>query len=270
MHLWPLGKVKQKWGEEMKMRTLLVDSDETLRTNLWNLLKLYQNFALEGEADTAEAAVSFVQQHPVDVIFINHQPAEPCRTSTGDWVAYLLAQTHPDVQVVLYADTADWAFQAFRSQCAGYLLLPFDPLALQALVNRLRYVFDLQQTKREAANRSLLIKTRSGYQLTPVSDILFVERSNRKNRIVTQSGAEIHPMGYTMNQLEQMLEGCGFYRCYQSFIVNLSKVSFIRADGSSKTYAIQFDGYDGEVLLSRDKYPELLTLLKEKYANIDF
>ena len=70
--------------------------------------------------------------------------------------------------------------------------------------------------------------------------------------------------------VEQMLEGCGFYRCYQSFIVNLSKVSFIRADGSSKTYAIQFDGYDGEVLLSRDKYPELLTLLKEKYANIDF
>ena len=48
--------------------------------------------------------------------------------------------------------------------------------ALQAQVNRLRYVFDLQQTKREAANRSLLIKTRIGYQLTPVSDILFVER----------------------------------------------------------------------------------------------
>src|SRR5699024_2957810 len=59
-------------------------------------------------------------------------------------------------------------------------------------------------------------------------------------------------------------------RCYQSFIVNLFKVSFIRADGSSKTYAIQFAGYDGEVLLSRDNYPELLTLLKEKYANIDF
>ena len=118
MHLWPLGKVKQKRGEEMKMRTpALVDSDETLRTNLWNLLKLYQNFALEGEADTAEAAVSFVQQHPVDVIFINHQPAEPCRTSTGDWVAYLLAQTHPECAGGALCPTpADWAFQAFRSQ----------------------------------------------------------------------------------------------------------------------------------------------------------
>ena len=252
------------------MRTLLVDSDETLRTNLWNLLKLYQNFALAGEADTAEAAVSFVQQHPVDVIFINHQPAEPCRTSTGDWVAYLLAQTHPDVQVVLYADTADWAFQAFRSQCAGYLLLPFDPLALQALVNRLRYVFDLQQTKREAANRSLLIKTRSGYQLTP-GQRHFVCRAQQPQkphrhpvrRRDPPAGLHNEPVGTDAGRVR-------FLRCYQSFIVNLSKVSFIRADGSSKTYAIQFDSYDGEVLLSRDKYPELLTLLKEKYANINF
>lgn len=262
--------MKQKRGEEMKMRALLVESDQKRRAQLWNLLRMYQVFTLAGEADTSEEAVTLLQKQKVDVVFCNHQPAPPNRTSTGDWLATVLAQNQPDIQVVMYADTTEWAFEAYRSQCAGYLLLPFDPLALQALVNRLRYVFDLQQTKREAANRSLLIKTRSGYQFTPVNDILFVERSNRKNRIVTQSGAEIHPLGYSMSQLEQMLEGCGFYRCYQSFIVNLSKVSFIRADGNSKTYAIQFDGYDGEILLSRDKYPELIALLKEKYANIDF
>ena len=270
MRLWPLGKVKQKRGEEMKMRALLVESDQKRRAQLWNLLRMYQVFTLADEADTSEEAVTLLQKQKVDVVFCNHQPAPPNRTSTGDWLATVLAQNQPDIQVVMYADTTEWAFEAYRSQCAGYLLLPFDPLALQALVNRLRYVFDLQQTKREAANRSLLIKTRSGYQFTPVNDILFVERSNRKNRIVTQSGAEIHPLGYSMSQLEQMLEGCGFYRCYQSFIVNLSKVSFIRADGNSKTYAIQFDGYDGEILLSRDKYPELIALLKENTPTLTF
>ena len=92
----------------------------------------------------------------------------------------------------------------------------------------------------------------------------------------TQAGRElppqiprIHPLGYTMGQLEQMLEGSGFYRCYQSFIVNLSKVSFLRADNDSNNYAIQFDGYDGEVLLSRDKYAQLLTLLKDRYAKVN-
>ena len=253
----------------MRMRTLLVDADRELRSSLWNLLRLYQDFELAGEVETAEEAVDFVQQNHVDVVFVNHQPASPSRTSTGDWVSYLLSQTHPDVQVVLYADSKEWAFEAFRSQCAGYLLLPFDPLALQALVGRLRYVFDLQRVKRETANRSLLIKTREGYRLTPVADILFVERSNRRNRIVTQSGAEVHPIGYTLSQLEHMLEGCDFFRCYQSFIVNLSKISFVRADGSNKSYAIQFKGYEGEILLSRDKYPELLALLREKYADID-
>ena len=153
----------------MKMRALLVESDQKRRAQLWNLLRMYQVFTLAGEADTSEEAVTLLQKQKVDVVFCNHQPAPPNRTSTGDWLATVLAQNQPDIQVVMYADTTEWAFEAYRSQCAGYLLLPFDPLALQALVNRLRYVFDLQQTKREAANRSLLIKTRSGYQLTPAA-----------------------------------------------------------------------------------------------------
>ncbi len=253
----------------MKIRVLLVDSNQQLRVELWNLLSMYQRFSLEGQVDTTEDAAAFIQEHPVDVVFINHQPAQACRTSTGVYLAALLSQTQPDVQVVIYSESKEWAFEAFRSQCAGYLLIPFDPLSLQALVNHLSYVFDLQQVKRESCNRSVLIKTHSGYELTPVNDILFVERSNRRNRIVTQDGREIVPLGYTMRQMEQILEGSGFYRCYQSFIVNLSKVSFIRADNDSKNYAIQFSGYDGEIFLSRNKYAELLELLKERYANLN-
>ena len=130
-------------------------------------------------------------------------------------------------------------------------------------------MFDLQQAKREVANRSIMIKTRNGYQLTRLSDILFIERNNRKNSIVTTDGQEIALLGYTMNQLEEMLEGCGFYRCYQSFIVNLSQVAAVRADNEAKNYTIRFKGYEGEILLSREKYAELVTLLKGRYAKIN-
>ena len=127
----------------------------------------------------------------------------------------------------------------------------------------------LQQAKREISNRSIMIKTRSGYQLTRLSDILFIERSNRKNHIVTTDGQEISLLGYTMNQLEEMLEGCGFYRCYQSFIVNLSQVAAVRADNDAKIYTIRFKDYEGEILLSREKYAELVALLKGRYAKIN-
>ena len=72
-----------------------------------------------------------------------------------------------------------------------------------------------------------------------------------------------------MNQLEEMLESCGFYRCYQSFIVNLSQAAVVRADNEAKNYAIRFKGYEGEILLSREKYAELVVLLKGRYAGIN-
>ncbi|MDD6441878.1 MAG: LytTR family transcriptional regulator DNA-binding domain-containing protein, partial [bacterium] len=58
------------------------------------------------------------------------------------------------------------------------------------------------------------------------------------------------------------------YRCYQSFIVNLSKVSYVKANNETKSFSLVFDGYAGEVMLSRDKYTEVVQLLKNKYAGI--
>lgn len=251
------------------MSTLLVDSDLENRNKLWNLLSMYQVFRLEAELENTESAVAYIQAHDVDVVFINKQPADARTTSDGTYLAAFLGQSYPHIQVVVYSDSEEWAYWAYRSQCIGYLLLPFDPLALQMLVNRLTYIFDLQQAKREMTSRSIMIKTRNGYQLTRLSDILFVERSNRKNRIVTTDGQEIALLGYTMNQLEGMLDGCGFYRCYQSFIVNLSQVSVVRVDNETKNYFIRFKEYEGEILLSREKYAELVELLKKRYARLN-
>lgn len=252
----------------MEIKLLLVDSNHQIRRNLLNLLSMYQVFRLEAELETTVQAVQYIQAHEIDVVFINEQPADPRITSSGTYLAAILAQSHPHVQVVVYSDARDDAYGAFRSQCAGFLLFPFDPLSLQALTNRLTYIYDLQQAKRESVQRSIMIKTRSGYQLTRLNDILFVERSNRKNRLITADGQETLLQGYTMNEIEQMLDGSGFYRCYQSFIVNLSKISFIRTDRHAKNYAIQFQGYEGEILLSRDKYGEVISLLRDRYAKI--
>ena len=253
----------------MEMRLVLVESNAELRGKLWNMLALYRVFRLVAEVETVTEAMNYIASHEVDLVFTNRLPAYANRNSYGAYLSAILAHTNPDIQVVMYSDKEEDAYHACWSQCAGFLLKPFDPLALQMLVNRLTYICDLQQTKRETANRSIMIKTRSGYRLTRIQDILFIERSNRKNRIVTESGEEIVLLGCTMNEIEQMLEGSGFYRCYQSFIVNLSKVSFIRADNDTKNYAIQFHGFDGEIMLSRDRYSEIVSLLKEKYAKIN-
>ena len=253
----------------MPMKILMVESNQSLRNELRNLLSMNRFFHLVAEVETTEEAIDYVQSNEVDGVFVNTLPADVRRTSDGNHLSIVLAQSHPHIQTVIYSDSRENAYDACHSQCAGFLLTPFDPLAFQALVSRMTYIYDLQQAKRESVNRSIMIKTKNGYQMTRLSDILFVERSNRKNRIITEDGQEIVLLGYTMNEIEQMLDGSGFYRCYQSFIVNLSKVSFIRADNDAKNYAIQFRGYAGEVLLSRDKYGEIVSLLRDRYAKLN-
>ncbi len=254
---------------QAKMRTLLVESDQEIRYQLKNMLAMHRIFQVVAEVETAEEAIDCIQSIAVDVVFTNTLPADPRRTGDGNHLSLVLAQSHPHVQTVIYSDSRENAYYACAGQCAGFLLTPFDPLAFQALVNHLTYIYDLQRTQREAANRSIMIRTRSGYQLARLQDILFIERRNRKIIIVTEQGEEITSLGFTMGELEQMLEGSGFYRCYQSFIVNLSKISFIRTDNDARNYALQFQGYSGEIMLSRDRYTELVTILRDKYAKLN-
>lgn len=255
-------------GKEWHMKTILVDSNHELRSMLANLLSLFRVFRIEAEFDTVGEAMDYIQCHETDVIFSNIQPASPRASSDGIYLSAILSRSHPYTQVVVYSDTKEGAYAAYHSQCAGYLLLPFDSLALQGVVGKLQFIYELQQAKKESARRSIMIRTKSGYQLTRIQDILFVEYRDRKNRAMTVEGKEILLSGYTMNELESLLKDSGFYRCYQSFIVNLSRVSFIRANNDAKSYAIQFKDCDREILLSRDKYTELVELLKSRYAGI--
>ena len=101
---------------------------------------------------------------------------------------------------------------------------------------------------------------------TLVRCINLLERPTTGSVVV--DGKEMILSGYSMNELEQILEGYNFYRCYQSFIVNLSRVSYVRADNEAKNFALIFEGYAGEVMVSRDKYTEVLQLLKNKYAKL--
>lgn len=252
----------------MAIKTLLVESDEALRAELTALLSFHPHIEIVAHVDTTEQAFDFVKEHEIHMVFSNVMPAPAQFTSDGSWLAIFLAEYYPDIQVVLYGEPDKLLDGASVSVCSGVLTLPFDSMAFPYVIKRLSDIFQLQQYKREAVNRSIMVKTRDGYQMLALRDILFIERSDRKNRIVMDSGKEILLYRYTLDELEQQLQGSGFYRCYQSFIVNLSKIAGIRADKESKSYAIVFDGNRGEIMLSRSKYAQIVELLRERYAKV--
>ena len=221
----------------MKMKLVLVEKDETLRTQLEELLAFYNLFDIVKTFDGINEANKYICLNEVDAVFINIRTGNPRYSGDGSFLAYNLSQIKPDVLVALYSEEKLEAGMVF-------------------------------EYKRLSVNRSMMIKTRNGYQLVDIDKVLFIERMDRKNKMVMVDGKEMILSGYSMNELEQILEGYNFYRCYQSFIVNLSRVSYVRADNEAKNFALIFEGYAGEVMVSRDKYTEVLQLLKNKYAKL--
>lgn len=252
----------------MKINLVLVENDHALLGKLEHLLSFYNGFNIIGRFSSVDDAIGFTRENETDAVFANVAVGDGRTSSDISYLTAILACEDPDIQTVIYSAQAGDAYGALLNHCTDFFTLPFEPLAMQRVVGHLTYLHDLLQYKRESLNRSIMIKTKKGYCLMPVNEILFVERSDRKNKIVTEDGQETILSGYTMDEIERILGKCDFYRCYQSFIVNLSKISFISVDNETKNYTIRFKHYRGEIILSRSKYTEVVALLKNKYSRL--
>lgn len=101
-----------------------------------------------------------------------------------------------------------------------------------------------------------------------LADILFIERRDRKNYIVCSDGNEIVVANYSMDDIENMLSSSHFYRCYSSFIINLERVTKLNINTDQKLYSITLEGFNGGIILSREKYKELMAVLRKKYSDL--
>lgn len=253
----------------MKMKLVLVDSDNDRRYVLGDLLMMHNIFEEPVHFQTVNEALDYICTHDVDAVFTYDEVGDARFSSDGSFLIAYLLQQKPDLLTVLYSASENYSADlAFSLGCTQFFSLPLDGVALLRVVNRLKYMYDLLQYKQQASQKSMMIKTKTGYQLVQLDEVLYIERINRKIKMVTVRGEEIALTGYTLDDLECLLERNGFYRCYQSFIVNLSKISGIRVSNETKRYTILLAGYAGEIILSRERYTQMLALLKDRYANL--
>lgn len=252
----------------MKLRTVIVESDQHRIDELSKFLQFHSKFEIVATFDNTMLANDYLLTADVDLAFINLQLGDFRYTHDGSYLAWNVSNHRSEMILIGYTDYDYPVGKICTSNCTDYFTFPMEDVVMQRILLRVKQMTQLLEYKRQSQNRSIMIKTTLGYQLIRLNDILFIERFNRKNRLITTDGRQIMLNGYTMDELTQLLSRDGFYRCYQSYIVNLSKVSSVRVDNVSKNYSLQFDGYSGEIMLSRDKYSEIVQLLKEKYARI--
>lgn len=202
------------------VKCLIVDDEPMARDVIRRYIGQVPTLQLTGECGNAIDATIFLQQHPVDLIFLDIQM--PHLTGT-DFVKSL----RHSPRIIFTTAYKEYALEGFELDAIDYLL---KPVRFERFLRAINKAFP-QQPATQSFPASPLKKPDAGFiyikaerKLVKVllDDILYIESARDYLKVYTQNGYIITRQ--TISSIEAMLSGSEFIRIHRSYIVSLKKI----------------------------------------------
>lgn len=234
----------------MTLRVLIVDDESLARARLRTLLAdCRQPEALAaGEADSAAQAMALAQHQRFDVALLDiHMPG-----ADGLQLAEALRQVpHPPLVVFVTAHPQH-AVQAFEVEAVDYLTKPVRLARLQAALEKVERLLQLQQGPQADAEPDWLIIAERGRTLrVPLAEVLYLKAELKY--ITVRTAEARYLLDGSLNQLEDKHPD-RFLRIHRNALVARNAVRALvrhhdveEGDG----WAVQLAGVDELLMVSR-------------------
>lgn len=240
-----------------EFQVLLVDDEAEVRRCVRELLASSPGFCVAGEAEGREAALRFLEDRRVDVMFSDIQ----MDGGTGFELAEAVHRRYPDLLVVFLTGYASFALDGYLYGPVDFLVKPVSRERLEQTLERVRE--RLSRASGPAQAPRVGIATEGGYRIADPAEIAYLEKDERRVKILWKDGSRDHT-GKSMQEMEEILLDYGFFRCHQSYLVPLGDIESIRKESFGRSYRVLLRGVPGGLPLSRQKYYELRDLLRER------
>jgi DNA-binding LytR/AlgR family response regulator len=178
-------------------------------------IKLQKTFHKPGEA------LRWLEQHPVDLMFIDIQM--PSRNGID-----LFRSVQQECMAIFTTAFSEYAVEGFQVQAVDYLLKPFSPERFKQATDRALQLFQL---RRQAASSAGLefIYLRVDYNLVKIvlNEIIFIEGLDDYLKI-HRDGQPPLMVRMTMKAMLEKLPAKLFIRVHRSYIIPLKRVEKVR------------------------------------------
>ena len=238
----------------MNIRTLILDDDPNSRMAAASALAEIDGIEIVGEFGRSGELFDFLGEHMAHLLFLDIE----LDSETGFTVARRLRREFPELLIVFLTGHSSYAIDGYDFQPVNFLTKPINGEKLSETVREVRRRIEKEQGQRPA---QIMFRLTHGYRILDVRDISYIERENRKNHLHTDG--ETHVIaGYNISELEEMLAEHGFFRCHQSFIISLYRVTAVR-DVGRQLYEVGLRGADKPIPVARGHYEGLLRGLRD-------
>ncbi len=206
-----------------KIQCLIIDDEPPAQTVLKKYIAEVSPLELAGACNSAVEAISFLQNQPVDLLFLDIQMPGMLGTN------FIRTLNNPP-KVIFTTAYRKFAVEGFELNAVDYLLKPisFDRFIMgvnKVLQLNLRPVNSgLPAAETNSENNHPFLYLRADRKMVKIlfCDILYVESLKDYLKIVTVNKTII--TRHSISSLEEMLPKKSFLRIHRSYIVALDKI----------------------------------------------
>jgi two-component system LytT family response regulator len=244
----------------MKLRSIIVEDEETSRKILKNYLKKYcPNVEVLDEASNVEEALLLIRNNDLDLVFLD---VEMPYGNAFDLLDKVGDRNFETVFVTAYNH---YAIDALNAHASYYLM---KPISIDELIKAVDYVVEIKEKENALQDQVLVPKTNSvngkitipqqdGFQVLDMANILYCKADDNYTEIYLNNNKKIL-VSKTLKYFEESLSNSSFARVHKSYVVNVNEVvKYIKGKGGS---VVLSNGK--EVMVSASKKSDLLSFFK--------
>lgn len=206
----------------MKYKVAVVDDEPCILERITELLKKFESAYPEEisfDADTYSSGDELLKNNPnsYEIIFLDiNMPG-----TNGLRVAKKIREHNRTAIIIFCTNYAQYAINGYEVNALGYILKPVEEVSFNRNMQRTLRVLKSSQSRR------IRIKTLHGIEITPVSDVLYLEIQihNLFYYFLKEDGTlcDYRTRG-SMQEMVDSLGELGFARCSACYLVNLRHV----------------------------------------------
>lgn len=221
------------------MNCIIVDDEPVARKGMKSLVEQIPQLVLIGSFNNAIAASVFMNEHTVDLVFLDIQMPG----ITGLEFAQSISK---DTLVIFTTAYAEYALDSYDVSAIDYLVKPIEMNRFLKAVNKAVAYHKLLLSEppervEEIQEEYIFIKSERRYFKINFSDILFIEGLKDYSILQLEDQRVITKMN--LKNIHEQLPDKQFLRVNKSYIVNISRIdSFDTNDIFIKSYEIGIGG----------------------------